>query len=333
MSDKKVKKRFRPEIITAAVIAVGVFTFLGFLLSSYWMYLIIAAANPLAFAGILLGVGILLFMLLDSQTRTLFRYMYMSLMRWITGWFVKVDPVDILYDKIKRLEARMRDMRIQRDKLRIEIHKLMELVAKNKDEIESLLERARKGQKNQDQANTIINSRKAARKDASNQRLRALLEKMKGLEELLAKMYDNSYIMVEDVKDRVEIKLLEQEALSSGHSAMKSAMSIFKGDIEHAKVFEEAMNDITEDVQSKIGKIEHFMDMSEHFLNTIDLQNGIYEEKGLEMLEKWQSEDLPALEMDKAITGLHDSKNKTPLQEFEKNAEKDPPSAYDELLD
>ncbi len=336
MSTKIKHRRFKPELITAGVLAVGVFTVLGILLSSYWMYLILAASSPVMLAGLMLAMGVILFMALDGPTRTLFRYMYMSLSRWVTGWFVHVNPVDVLHDNIKQLEARMRDMRIQRDKLRVEIHKIMELVRNNKIEIHNLMKRANRGQQKEDKTHTIINSRKAARKDASNQRLSQLLKKMQGLEELLDKMYNNAYIMVEDVKDRVELKVLEQEALTSGHSAMKNAMSILKGDIDQAKAFDKAMNDITEDVQGKIGKIEHFMDMSEHFINTIDLQNGIYEEKGLEMLEKWEKEDLPALDMEHTITGIHPTPQEASELSTQKNDKKITPdrsSAYDELLD
>ena len=32
------------------------------------------------------------------------------------------------------------------------------------------------------------------------------------------------------------------------------------------------------------------MDMSASFMDSMDLQNGVFEEKGLEMLEKWEKE-------------------------------------------
>lgn len=32
------------------------------------------------------------------------------------------------------------------------------------------------------------------------------------------------------------------------------------------------------------------MEMSESFMNSVDLQNGVFEEKGMQMLEKWEKE-------------------------------------------
>ncbi len=34
------------------------------------------------------------------------------------------------------------------------------------------------------------------------------------------------------------------------------------------------------------------MDLSGNFMNSIDLQNGIFEEEGLKMLEKWEKEGI-----------------------------------------
>ena len=42
------------------------------------------------------------------------------------------------------------------------------------------------------------------------------------------------------------------------------------------------------DVNQKVGEMERFMEMSENFMQSVDLQNGVFEEEGLKMLEKWE---------------------------------------------
>lgn len=37
------------------------------------------------------------------------------------------------------------------------------------------------------------------------------------------------------------------------------------------------------------------MDMSKNFMDSIDLQNGVFEEEGLEMLQKWEKEGVSFL--------------------------------------
>jgi len=55
-------------------------------------------------------------------------------------------------------------------------------------------------------------------------------------------------------------------------------------------MFDQALEAIADDVSGKVGEMERFMEMSEEFMGSIDLQNGIFEEKGMEMLEKWERE-------------------------------------------
>ena len=55
-------------------------------------------------------------------------------------------------------------------------------------------------------------------------------------------------------------------------------------------MFDAAMEAITDDVGNKVGEMDRFMEMSSNFMNSIDLQNGIFEEEGLKMLEKWEKE-------------------------------------------
>jgi hypothetical protein len=41
--------------------------------------------------------------------------------------------------------------------------------------------------------------------------------------------------------------------------------------------------------------MERFMEVSQSFMQSIDLQNGVFEEEGLKMLEKWENESVSLL--------------------------------------
>jgi hypothetical protein len=92
------------------------------------------------------------------------------------------------------------------------------------------------------------------------------------------------------VKDQVLVKEQEQRAIHTSHSAMQSAMSIIKGNPDKRVLFDNAMDAVAEDVSEKVNEMERFMDMSSNFMDSLDLQNGIFEENGLEMLENWEKE-------------------------------------------
>lgn len=164
----------------------------------------------------------------------------------------------------------------------------------------------------------ILKSRKAGRLKESNMKLEDLYQKMEILYRVLRKMYENSEIMLEDIQDQVMVKEQERKAIHASNSAMKSAMSIIKGDADKRAVFDQALEAIADDVSSKVGEMERFMEMSESFMSSVDLQNGVFEEEGLKMLEKWEKEGVSLLlgkEKDTLILEAADEKNVLDLSE------------------
>ena len=60
-------------------------------------------------------------------------------------------------------------------------------------------------------------------------------------------------------------------------------------------MFDQALEAIADDVSKKVGEMERFMEMSSNFMDSMDLQNGIFEEEGIKMLEKWEREGVSLL--------------------------------------
>lgn len=118
---------------------------------------------------------------------------------------------------------------------------------------------------------------------------------MEVLYRVLTKMYENSQIMQEDIADQVEVKEQERIAIRSSNSAMRSAMSVIKGDKDKRAMFDQALEAVADDVSQKVGEMERFMELSDNFMKSIDLQNGVFEEEGLKMLEKWEGEGVSKL--------------------------------------
>ncbi|WCC44709.1 hypothetical protein PJW08_14115 [Tenacibaculum finnmarkense] len=92
------------------------------------------------------------------------------------------------------------------------------------------------------------------------------------------------------MKTKYSVKEQERKAIRASHSAMKSAMNIISGNNDKKEMFDRALEAIADDVSMKIGEMERFMEMSNGFMDSIDLQNGIFEEEGLDLLDKWEKE-------------------------------------------
>jgi hypothetical protein len=186
-------------------------------------------------------------------------------------------------------------MNQQISKLKGQMINLKTIIDNNKKQIQNDLNLASKAKETDKQAMMVLKARKAGRLQESNMKLDDLYKKMEILYRVLGKMYENSEIMLEDIKDQVVVKEQERKAIRASHSAMRSAMNIMNGDKDQRQMFDMAMESITDDVSQKVGEMQRFMEVSSNFMDSIDLQNGVFEEEGLNMLEKWEKEGISLL--------------------------------------
>lgn len=280
----------KPEGTTGMIFGVGILGAIGFLIYSNLAVITAMAFTTVQLAIIVSILAALIYMVLDPRMRNLVWYGYKSVMRFITGMFVQIDPIGVLKSYIEDLKDNLRKMNSQVGILRGQMHKLKEVIKNNQRQIESNLNLAKRA-KTQDKKNImVLKSRKAGRLKESNMKLEDLYRKMEILYRVLTKMYENSEILLEDVKDQVMVKEQERKAIRASHSAMKSAMNIISGNGDKREMFDMALEAIAEDVSQKVGEMERFMDMSTSFMDSVDLQNGVFEEEGLKMLEMWEKE-------------------------------------------
>jgi hypothetical protein len=278
----------RPEGVTGMIFAAmmmlgGVYLFvsnLGFLKQ--------AMENTLYAGVMLMALAAIVYVILDPKARGLMWYGYKSFMRAITRIFVNIDPIGVLKGYIEHLEGSLNKMTKQMNQLRSQMHKLKELIITNQREIQTNLAQANQAKDAQKDAQMILKTRKAGRLTDSNMRLDDLYKRMETLYRILTKMHETSYVMAEDLKDQIMVKETERNAIMASHSAMQSAMSILTGNPDKKAMFDMALEAIANDVSSKMGEMQNFMDMSEKIMNGIDLQNGVFEEEGLKMLEDWE---------------------------------------------
>jgi phage shock protein A len=280
----------RPEGVTGTIFLIALLAGAGLLVFTFLPQILLALQNTLYLALTLVGLGALLYMILDPKMRNLVWYMYKSVMRGITSVFVQIDPIGILKSYVESLQDNLKKMRTQIGKLRGQMRQLQTLVETNNKEIDQNMKLASAARQKGMESQVVLSSRKAARLQESNAKYQELLQKMEVLYRILTKMEQNSEILIEDTASQVALKEQERKAIRASHGAMRSAMSIMSGDPDQRAMFDMAMENIAEDVANKVGEMERFMEMSANFMQSVDLQQGIYQEEGLNMLEKWEKE-------------------------------------------
>ena len=337
------KKSFwkRPEGVTGLLFLIALIAGGAFLVSTAWATISAFIASTVGLVVTVAVLGTILFSVLDPRTRALIGYMYKSAMRSITGLFVNIDPIGILKSYIEELEGNLRKMREQIGKLRGQQRHLKTLMETNETEVKKQLQLAKLAKERGKNQQMILSSRRAARLRESNEKYNVLLTKIDVLSRVLNRMHDNSEILLEDTRDQVQLRIEERKAIRASHGAMESAMSVINGNPDQRALFDAAMEGIAEDVASKVGEMERMMELSSDFMNSVDLQNGVFADEGLRMLEEWEqkSELLLAgghIEVDQAVrkAGAEDVLDIDSIPRREKDAQRrGDSSGYDSFFE
>jgi hypothetical protein len=179
----------RPEGVTG-----GLFLVAGIAAAAYYLLPIL---NKIVWEGVNLAIGLgvlggLVYILLDPKVRNLVWYMYKSIMRWITGIFVQIDPIGILKSYIDDLKSSLGKMSTQIANLKGQMYKLSEMIKQNQRDIQNNLGLASKAKEVGRDSIMVLKARKAGRLQESNMKLDDLYKRMEVLYRVLVKMYENS---------------------------------------------------------------------------------------------------------------------------------------------
>jgi hypothetical protein len=301
MSDKVKSFWEKKEGKTGMIIAAGGI-FAGLLVMMHYGPALVRAAQNTAVLGLYVGGFVAVSaLLMNKRVQALGSFIFQSAMRWITGWFVTVDPIGILKDYVDDLKASHATMDEQIGKLRGVLAGLTRTIKENDESMQNNMSLASKAQEKMKHANNheektrmnaqiMLKSRKAGRLKESNRTFKELHNKIEMIYRVLTKMFTNCGVLIEDTEDSIKMKEIEWKTTRAAHSAMKSAMSVINGNSDKRAIFEQTLEYMAEDLDAKVGEMQRFMEVSQNFLDGVDLQNGVFEEKGLEMLEQWEQD-------------------------------------------
>ena len=280
----------RPEGVVGVVVLIAVLAGIGIGLYAILPFLITLAQNALYLSLLIIILGALLYMVFDPKMRILISNLYKSVIRSITGVFITIDPIGILKNYIDDLTKNLQNMSKQIGNLRGQMRRLKDIMEDNSSEIDKNLRLAQQARASDNEQQMVLSARKASRLEDANKKYHVLHTKMEVMYKVLSRMYNNAEILLEDTKDQVQIKEQERKAIRTSHSAMRSASSVISGKGEARQLFDRALEAIADDVALKVGEMERFMEVSSTFIDSIDLQNAAFADKGLQMLDQWETE-------------------------------------------
>lgn len=286
--DNKIKSYWnRPGGKFGTILGLGILGAIGYFLIPILTTIVWNTIN----FGIACAVAFILYMVLSNRKlwMSLF-YLYEILLKKLVGIVIELDPFIIAEDYIKDIEK-------ERDNLynkTIEVDGQKEGIdakIKEKDkEKRKQLDIAAAAKANNMGMELANASRQVSRLDGYIQQLTPIRDNLEKIGNYLTQVHKNSKYMLDDMKNDLELKKDLYHSVTKGNNALKSAMSIFNGDVEKRLMVEQSMDYLKDDIAGKLASMKKAISYSSDFMKSIDLENASYQVEGLRMLEEYKPE-------------------------------------------
>jgi phage shock protein A len=295
-SEKSVKSFWKkPEGVTGmiglALLGLGAIWGINSILPT----LIQLMKNTYTALGLAAGLFVIISLLLNNRFRTTLWYLYKGFVRSLTTFVVELDPIKILESYVENIKEKIVKMDEQLTDLKGQIGGLGQKLEKKQKEWKLEMDRAEQAKKMDRKAEVTLHARQAGRLEDTIKNISTLHKKMEVIYKVLNQMKYYSEIMVKDTEYDVANRKDEREAMSKSHSVMKSALSIIQGNSDKKMLFDQAMEIVVDDIGQKIGEMDRMLEASTDFINSVDLDNAVYEERGLKMLEEFERKGMDTI--------------------------------------
>lgn len=243
-----------------------------------------------AITAVALGVVLIIMLAIVTNKRfwTLGGYLFRSAMRRVASLYTEVDPIGIMENYVEDLRGLHQTMEKSIVELAAKMKRLQMDITQNKKDMANAISMARRAQAEGNRPALVLKSRKAGRLEESNMTLEGLYKKMELIHRVLTKMLEVCGFLIEDTDDEVKVKKREFEAVKAAETAISAASKIMRGGTTERELFDMAADQVADRVARGYAELEHFTEMSRGFIDSVDLQNGVYEESALRMIEEWE---------------------------------------------
>ena len=292
----------RPEGVLGMIVLAGV-AGLGLVYFNQVLEFLIRATSNILELSLLLGaLGVLIFLFTSRDVRTAVFFLFKSLMRSLTGTVIQLNPIAIMKIYVQDLKDKRQKMTGQIDTLAGQLVKLNKKINENNEASKQKFAEANKANSMNDKPGMREAAQLATIEGAGlqemNEKLAPLQRNMKTVLAFMEKVNQSADYIIKETEIKVRLKETEYQIVKESSNALKTAVSIFKGDPDKRFYFEQSMEYIQDDMSNKLGEMKRAMDLSMDFINGVDIQNGILSDKGEALLEAYNKGEFKMVQLD-----------------------------------
>ncbi|HJX85769.1 MAG TPA: hypothetical protein VJ723_15620 [Candidatus Angelobacter sp.] len=305
----------RPEGTVGKIVLV-----LATLAAGYGFYLILPAlitlaANTLTLALLVGALLLFLYLVTNHRVLTLGKLIFQSIMRYLTGLFIELDPIGILKNYIAEMKKNLAVMDNQLGNLNGSIRTLQNQIDANQKEAEHSMALANQADKKmaaggltpldqqQYMAAKVTNQRHAASLLNINKSLTDLRDKLQVLYNQLIRWRATAEFQVTDKENRVSEEEMRRKALKKAYSVFQAAKKIFAGDPVANQIYDQTLEYLADDAGQMLGEMEDFNRLANKLMTNMDLETGAVNDEAIKQLSEFQAKLQPTAATPAAATG------------------------------
>lgn len=286
-SNEKMSPWKRPGGTLGMIVAGGAIAGGAVLLYNILPWLITLTTNMITLAMLVVVLGAIVWILTDKGFRRMFGNIYFMVMRKLTGLVIELNPIAILEKKISDMKEKISEMEDS-------VAKVNKQYLTNKRKIEEkklkMQRHLQKGAEYQKMGKMAEANLEATNASYAKQLLGNYTKRNKDLEkwlEILSKLLEYAKFTVKKTESEVEFRKEEYESIKEQHKAFSSFRSIVKGSPDEMEDFTRAMDYIANDIDTKIGEMDFWLNSTNGIISEIDVEKGIMNKEAEKLLQMY----------------------------------------------
>lgn len=289
---KKTKKAgwfSEPKNIATTIIGLSLFAGLAYAFLTFvlpWLVTVTWNLVNLIIGGTVLGL--LLLIVTNKKFWRALRYFSEFIANYTLGLAIELNPFNILQLKIEQGYEDRNTLFKQSSKLKGKQSELMDKLKDKEKELQLNVQKVKILQQENDKSRQVdlyANNVLRCREYIDN--VTPIVGDLNKLIKFSDTAYEESGIMLEDAKLDLEAKKDLYYSVTTGLSAVTSAMKAFKGDDELNQDAEKALAILKEQIGEKIGHIKSAIDVTSRFMDDKVLEDKAKSAQAIELIGKF----------------------------------------------
>ncbi len=286
---KKTKWLAEPKNVATAIVGISLFAGLGYAFLTYvlpWLVTVTWNLVNLVIGGVVLGT--LLMIVTNKKFWRALKYMSEFIANYTIGFAIELNPFSILQTKIEQGYDDRNTLYRQGARLKGKQSELMDKLSAKENELKLNVQKVnilKTENANSRQLDLYANNVLRCREYIDN--VTPVVSDLNKLIKFADMAYEESGIMLEDAKLDLEAKKDLYYSVTTGLSAVSSAMKAFKGDDDLNRDAEKALAVLKEQIGEKIGHIKSAINVTSRFMDDKVLEDKAKSAQAIELISKF----------------------------------------------